>query len=113
VTAGLWSTPYTPLITAATAWLPVAVNHPTSGAEPMLTLLHMLSSIALLVWGTHIVRTGIMRVYGSHLRRLLGQSIRYSPLAFGAGIGVTALVQSSNATALLTISFVAQGLMTL
>lgn len=79
----------------------------------MLTLLHMLSSIALLVWGTHIVRTGIMRVYGSHLRRLLGQSIRYSPLAFGAGIGVTALVQSSNATALLTISFVAQGLMTL
>lgn len=79
----------------------------------MLTLLHMLSSIALLVWGMHIVRTGIMRVYGSYLRRLLGQSIRYSPLAFGAGIGVTALVQSSNATALLTISFVAQGLMTL
>lgn len=79
----------------------------------MLTLLHLLSSIALLVWGTHIVRTGIMRVYGSHLRRLLGQSTRHSPLAFGAGIGVTALVQSSNATALLTISFVAQGLMTL
>lgn len=79
----------------------------------MLTLLHLLSSIALLVWGAHIVRTGIMRVYGSHLRRLLGQSIGYSPLAFGAGIGVTALVQSSNATALLAISFVAQGLMTL
>ena len=79
----------------------------------MLTLLHLLSSIALLVWGTHIVRTGIMRVYGSHLRRLIGQSIKHSPLAFGAGIGVTALVQSSNATALLAISFVAQGLMTL
>ena len=79
----------------------------------MLTLLHLLSSIALLVWGTHIVRTGIMRVYGSHLRRMLGQSMRYSPLAFGAGIGVTALVQSSNATALLTLSFVAQGLMAL
>lgn len=79
----------------------------------MLTLLHLLSAIALLVWGTHIVRTGIMRVFGSHLRRLIGQSMKYSPLAFGAGIGVTALVQSSNATALLAISFVAQGLMTL
>ena len=79
----------------------------------MLTLLHLLSSIALLVWGTHIVRTGIMRVFGSHLRRLIGQSMQHSPLAFGAGIGVTALVQSSNATALLAISFVAQGLMAL
>ncbi|AHL77264.1 membrane protein [Stutzerimonas stutzeri] len=79
----------------------------------MLTLLHLLSSIALLVWGTHIVRTGIMRVYGSHLRRLLGRSMANSPLAFGAGIGVTALVQSSNATALLAISFVSQGLMAL
>ncbi|EHY77727.1 Na/Pi cotransporter family protein [Stutzerimonas stutzeri ATCC 14405 = CCUG 16156] len=79
----------------------------------MLTLLHLLSSIALLVWGTHIVRTGIMRVYGSHLRRALGQSMGNAPLAFGAGIGVTALVQSSNATALLAISFVAQGLMAL
>ena len=56
----------------------------------MLTLLHLLSSIALLVWGTHIVRTGIMRVYGSHLRRMLGQSMGNAPLAFGAGIGVTA-----------------------
>jgi len=79
----------------------------------MLTLLHLLSSIALLVWGTHIVRTGIMRVYGSHLRRLLGHSLASAPLAFGTGIGVTALVQSSNATALLVISFVGQGLMAL
>jgi len=79
----------------------------------MLTLLHLLSSIALLVWGTHIVRTGIMRVYGSHLRRLLGRSMANAPLAFTAGLGVTALVQSSNATALLAISFVAQGLMAL
>ena len=79
----------------------------------MLTLLHLLSSIALLVWGTHIVRTGIMRVYGSHLRRLLSHSMNNTPLAFSAGLGVTALVQSSNATALLAFSFVAQGLMAL
>ncbi|MDH4994041.1 hypothetical protein ACP3XF_27030, partial [Escherichia coli] len=31
----------------------------------MLTLLHLLSAVALLVWGTHIVRTGVMRVFGA------------------------------------------------
>ncbi|MEO4048022.1 Na/Pi cotransporter family protein [Pseudomonas sp. CAU 1711] len=79
----------------------------------MLTLLNLLSAIALLVWGTHIVRTGILRVYGSQLRRVLSHSVRRRPQAFIAGIGVTALVQSSNATALLVTSFVAQGLMAL
>lgn len=79
----------------------------------MPTLLHLLSSVALLVWGVHIVRTGIMRVYGSSLRRILGQGMTSAPLAFAAGIGVTALVQSSNATALLVLSFIGQDLMTL
>lgn len=79
----------------------------------MLTLLNLLSAIALLVWGTHIVRTGILRVYGSHLRKVLSHNVGKLPLAFAAGIGVTALVQSSNATALLVTSFVAQGLMAL
>ncbi|HEY1029319.1 MAG TPA: Na/Pi cotransporter family protein [Pseudomonas sp.] len=79
----------------------------------MLTLLNLLSAIALLVWGTHIVRTGILRVFGSQLRTVLSHNISRRPLAFAAGIGVTALVQSSNATALLVTSFVAQGLMAL
>ena len=76
----------------------------------MLTLLNLLSAIALLVWGTHIVRSGIMRVYGADLRRVLSRSVSKKPMAFVAGIGVTALVQSSNATTLLVTSFVAQEL---
>ncbi|MBM7062583.1 Na/Pi cotransporter family protein [Pseudomonas sp. UL073] len=79
----------------------------------MLTLLNLLSAVALLIWGTHIVRTGILRVFGSQLRGVLSHNMRRRPLAFAAGIGVTALVQSSNATALLVTSFVAQGLMAL
>ncbi len=79
----------------------------------MLKLLDLLSAVALLVWGTHIVRTGILRVYGSNLRKILSRSVEKRPLAFAAGIGVTALVQSSNATALLATSFVATGLMAL
>ncbi|MEG3111321.1 Na/Pi cotransporter family protein [Pantoea sp. T14] len=79
----------------------------------MLTLLNLLSAVALLVWGTHIVRTGIMRVYGADLRRVLSRSIEQKPMAFLAGIGVTTLVQSSNATTLLVTSFVAQNLVSL
>lgn len=79
----------------------------------MLTLLDLLSAVALLIWGTHIVRTGILRVYGTPLRRVLGQNMSRRPLAFVAGILVTAVVQSSNATAMLVTSFVGQGLMSL
>jgi phosphate:Na+ symporter len=79
----------------------------------VLTLLNLLSAVALLVWGTHIVRTGIMRVYGADLRRVLSRSIEQKPMAFLAGIGVTTLVQSSNATTLLVTSFVAQNLVSL
>lgn len=74
----------------------------------MLTLLHLLSAVALLVWGTHIVRTGVMRVYGARLRTVLSSSVEKKPLAFCAGLGVTALVQSSNATTMLVTSFVAE-----
>lgn len=79
----------------------------------MLTLLHLLSAVALLVWGSHIVRTGVMRVFGARLRTVLGRSVEKKPLAFCAGIGVTALVQSSNATTMLVTSFVAQDLVAL
>jgi phosphate:Na+ symporter len=79
----------------------------------MLTLLNLLSALALLIWGTHLVRTGILRVYGAELRRILSTSIRRRSLAFLAGLGVTSLVQSSNATSVIVCSFVAQGLISL
>ena len=79
----------------------------------MLTLLNLLSAVALLIWGTHIVRTGILRVYGTNLRHVIGRNMSKRWLAFVAGIVVTAMVQSSNATAMLVTSFVGQGLMAL
>ncbi|HXF47134.1 MAG TPA: Na/Pi cotransporter family protein [Burkholderiaceae bacterium] len=76
----------------------------------MQTLLNLLAAIAMLVWGTHIVRTGVLRVFGANLRQLLRRSVGSRSGAFLAGIGVTGLLQSSTATALLTASFVAQNL---
>ena len=37
-------------------------------------LLNLLAAIALLVWGTQLVRTGILRVFGGNLRNVLAKS---------------------------------------
>jgi phosphate:Na+ symporter len=76
-------------------------------------LLNLLAAIALLVWGTHLVRTGILRVFGADLRNILAQSVSNRFTAALSGIGVTALLQSSTATALIVSAFVGQGLMAL
>lgn len=76
-------------------------------------LLNLLAAIALLVWGTHLVRTGILRVFGADLRDMLARSISNRYTAALSGLGVTALVQSSTATALIISSFVGQGLVSL
>jgi phosphate:Na+ symporter len=75
-------------------------------------LLNLLAAIALLVWGTHIVRTGMMRLLGENLRLQLSRSFSRRPKAVLAGIGVTALVQSSMATGLMLASFAGKGLVT-
>ncbi|HWZ74088.1 MAG TPA: Na/Pi cotransporter family protein [Casimicrobiaceae bacterium] len=76
----------------------------------MKILLNLLAGVALLVWGTHIVRTGILRIWGGDLRRLLRESVSNRYAAFVAGLGITALIQSSTATAMMVASFVGQGL---
>ena len=79
----------------------------------MQTLISILAGIALLVWGTHIVRSGVLRVFGGNLRGVLAQSVSGRPQALLAGGGVTALVQSSSATALILSSFVSHKMMAL
>ena len=79
----------------------------------MTHLLNLLAAIALLVWGTQLVRTGILRVLGASLRNVLAKSVSNRFNAVMSGLGVTALVQSSTATALIVASFVGQGLMSL
>lgn len=76
----------------------------------MIHLLNLLAAIALLVWGTHIVRTGMLRVFGENLRRVLQASFSNRFASALAGLGVTSLVQSSTATCLIVASFVGQGL---
>jgi phosphate:Na+ symporter len=76
----------------------------------MQPLLNLLAGVSLLVWGTHIVRMAILRMYGGELRRVLRRSVSQRAPAFFAGLGVTALLQSSTAAALIVAAFAGQGL---
>ena len=76
-------------------------------------LLDLMGAVALLLWGLHMVRTGIIRAFGSSLRRVLGTALHNRFTAFLAGMAATAVLQSSTATALMTTSFAAGGLVAL
>src|SRR6202166_194700 len=75
-----------------------------------LVLLDLMGGVALLLWGLHMVHSGILRAFGPDLRVLLARALKNRLSAFAAGIGLTALLQSSTATALITSSFTAEGL---
>ncbi|NNM73465.1 Na/Pi cotransporter family protein [Enterovirga aerilata] len=74
-----------------------------------LTLLDLAGMVALLLWGVHMVQSGIQRAYGPDLRRMLGSALGSRFRAVLAGIGVTAALQSSTATGLMASSFAAGG----
>src|ERR1700749_4257900 len=75
-----------------------------------LVLLDLMGGVALLLWGLHMVHSGILRAFGPDLRRLLSKALGNRFQAFAAGVGLTAILQSSTATALITSSFAAEGL---
>jgi phosphate:Na+ symporter len=75
----------------------------------MWTLLDLAGSVALVLWGLHMVQSGIQRGYGSDLRRVLGTALGNRLAAFAAGLGVTAILQSSTATGLMVTGFAAGG----
>ncbi len=81
---------------------------------PVITaLVALCGHIALLLWGTRMVQTGIQRAFGPSLRSFLGRTLSNRVKAFLAGIGVTAVLQSSTATGLMASGFAAGGLVDL
>jgi phosphate:Na+ symporter len=75
-----------------------------------LVLLDLMGGVALLLWGLHMVNSGILRAFGPDLRHLLSKAVGNRFAAFAAGLGLTAVLQSSTATALMTSSFASEGL---
>jgi len=78
-----------------------------------LTLVDLGGAIALLIWGVHMVQTGITRAFGPQLRRMLSYALGTRFKAFLAGLAVTSILQSSTATGLMVTAFAAGGLVDL
>jgi phosphate:Na+ symporter len=78
-----------------------------------LSLLDLAGAVALLLWGVHMVQSGIQRAFGPDLRRALGAAFGNRFKAFAAGLGVTAILQSSTAAGLMVAGFAAGGLVDL
>jgi phosphate:Na+ symporter len=78
-----------------------------------IVLLDLMGGVALLLWGLHMVLSGVLRAFGPDLRRFLGKALGNRFTAFGAGLGMTALLQSSTATGLMTASLAADGVVSL
>ena len=78
----------------------------------MIFLLHLFGAAALLLWGLRMVRTGVLRAYGAKLRQSLSRATANRFSAFLSGLGITCLLQSSSATALLSASFASRKLVT-
>jgi phosphate:Na+ symporter len=81
--------------------------------DTTLTLVDLGGAIALLIWGVHMVQTGITRAFGPQLRRMLSYALGNRFKAFLAGVGVTSILQSSTATGLMVTAFAAGGLVDL
>ena len=78
-----------------------------------MTVLDLAGSVALLLWGVHMVQSGVQRALGPNLRRVLAAALGNRAKALFAGLGVTALLQSSTATGFMLTSFAADGLVAL
>lgn len=75
-----------------------------------IVLLHLAGAVALLLWATRMVRTGVERAYGEVLRRRLRATMRNPVAAVVTGAALAIALQSSTAVTLLVASFAGSGI---
>ncbi len=76
-------------------------------------LLNLAGAIALLLWGTHMISTALLRGFGTQLRNWMGRNLNNRWMALISGIGITGVLQSSTAVSLMATSFTAAGTLSL
>ena len=73
-------------------------------------LLHLAGAVALMLFATRMVKTGVERAYGDVLRHRLRATMRNPIMAVLAGTGLAIALQSSTAVTLLVGSFAGSGI---
>ncbi|KQZ14181.1 MULTISPECIES: Na/Pi cotransporter family protein [unclassified Mesorhizobium] len=73
-------------------------------------LIHLAGAVALMLFATRMVKTGVERAYGDVLRHRLRATMRNPFMAVLAGTGLAIALQSSTAVTLLVGSFAGAGI---
>ena len=73
----------------------------------------VLGDLALFIYGMGVMSEGLTQIAGARMKAVLGYVTRNRVFAILAGAGVTALIQSSSATTVMTVGFVNAGLLSL
>lgn len=76
-------------------------------------VIHIIGALAFFIYGMKMMSDGIQRAAGSQLRNILRTMTKNRFLGVFTGFLVTALIQSSSATTVMTVSFVNAGLLSL
>ena len=79
----------------------------------LLFLFDFFGYVALLLWGVHMVQSGVQRAFGARLGAALGRALGTRLRAFTTGLCITAALQSSTATGLMIAGFAAGGVVSL
>jgi phosphate:Na+ symporter len=78
-----------------------------------LDLLTVIGALGFFIYGMKIMSEGLQKAAGDKLRFILGSMTKNRYLGVLSGFLITALVQSSSATTVMTVSFVNAGLLSL
>lgn len=76
-----------------------------------IVFINLAGAVALLIWATRMVRTGVERAYGTVLKDQLRHAVSNRFTAATAGFGLAVALQSATAVALILAGFVAGGYM--
>ena len=76
-------------------------------------LLGLLGGLALFLYGMQMMSAGLEAAAGNRMKGILERLTSNRFLGILVGAGITAVIQSSSATTVMTVGFVNSGLMTL
>ncbi len=85
----------------------------TERAWGLFKILVLLGSLGLFIFGMKLMSEGLQQTAGGGLRKILSSMTSNRVLGVVSGFLITAIVQSSSATTVMTVSFVNAGLLTL
>lgn len=103
----------TVILTASPLLRKNLTNHQSMTENLFVTLFQILGSLALFIFGMKTMSEGVQRAAGSSMRNILRAMTRNRFIGVFTGFLITAVVQSSSATTVMTVSFVNAGLLTL